>query len=189
MFYHQNVPGYRTFDQQKAKQMVSQMGGLTVELGTLSGYVSQQVMTALQTQWQNAGITVHVSDYQLSTLVQQCNGNKWQAMLQTVGAWDPAAGVGVGFRFQSTSPFSGVSDPQLDDLLNQAAGSTDPATRDATYSAASKLISDNAYAPFGLAFAQANLAAHGVHGPGLTTKIPPIAVDPGVRWDSVWKSQ
>jgi peptide/nickel transport system substrate-binding protein len=100
LFYHQNVLGYRTYDTQKAKQIVSQLGGLTVELGTLSGYVSQQVMTALQTP----------------------------------------AGVGVGFRFQSTSPFTGVSDPKLDDLLNQAAGSTDPVARDAAYSAASKLI-------------------------------------------------
>lgn len=189
LFYHQNVPGYRSYDPQKAKQIVSQLGGLTVELGTLTGYVSQQVMTALQTQWQNAGITVHTSNYQLSTLVQQFNGKTWQAMLQTAGAWDPAAGVGVGFRFQSTSPFSGVSDPKLDDLLNQAAATSDPAARDAAYSAAGKLISDNAYAPFGLAFAPANLAVQGVQGPGLTTKIPPIVVNPGVLWDEVWKSQ
>jgi peptide/nickel transport system substrate-binding protein len=189
LFYHQTVPGYRGPDPQRARQIVSEMGGLTVDLGTLGNYVAQQVMTALQTQWQNAGIKVNVKTYELSNLVQQFNSGKWQAMLQTAGAWDPASGVGVSFRFSSASPFSGVADPRLDDLLNQAAANVDPGGRDAAYTQAGKLISDNAYAPFGLAFAPANLAVAGVHGPGLTTKIPPIVVNTGVAWDEVWRTQ
>ena len=51
-----------------------------------------------------------------------------------------------------------------------------------------KLVSDKAYAPFMLAFAPANLAVKGVHGPGLTTKIPPVLVNTGVQWESVWMS-
>jgi peptide/nickel transport system substrate-binding protein len=168
---------------------VSQLGGLTVELGTLNAYVAQQVMTALQTQWQAAGITVTTKTYELSTLVQQFNSGQWQAMLQTAGAWDPASGVGVGFRFGSTSPFSGVADPQLDQLLDGAAATVDPAGRQRLYSEAGKYISDNAYAPFGLAFAAANISVPGVYGPGLTTKIPPIVVNAGVIWDEVWRVQ
>ncbi|GLY65579.1 ABC transporter substrate-binding protein [Amycolatopsis taiwanensis] len=187
LFHHPTVPGYRTFNLDKAKQIVQQLGGLTVQLGTLSGFVAQQVMTALQTQWQAAGINVRIDSYQLSTLVQQFNG-PWQAMLQTAGAWDPAAGVGVAFRFASTSPFTGVSDPHLDDLLNQAAAIVDPAQRDTIYQEAAKYISDKAYAPFGLAFATANLAVNGVYGPGLTTRIPSLAVNSGVWWDKVWRS-
>lgn len=188
LFHHETVPGYRTHDPAKAKQLVDELGGLSVELGTLGSYVAQQVMTALQTQWQEAGIKVKVDTYQLSTLVQQFNSGKWQAMLQTAGAWDPAAGVGVGFRFSSQSPFSGVADQQLEDLLNEAAASVDPRERDELYQRAGKYISDNAYAPFGLAFAPANLAVEGVHAPGLTTKIPPIVVNPGVIWEEAWKS-
>ena len=111
LFYHQSVPGYRGYDLAKAKQLVQQMGGITVKLGTLADYVARQVNIALQTQWRQAGINVTIEDYQLNTLVQQFNGGKWQAMLQTAGAWDPAAGVGVAFRFASTSPFTGVKDP------------------------------------------------------------------------------
>jgi peptide/nickel transport system substrate-binding protein len=110
-------------------------------------------------------------------------------MLQTAGAWDPASGVGVGFRFSSTSPFSGVSDPDLDKLLNDAAATIDPAEREQLYVKAAELIADKAYAPFGLAFAPANLAVAGVHGPGLTTKIPPIVVNSGVLWDKVWQEK
>jgi peptide/nickel transport system substrate-binding protein len=56
------------------------------------------------------------------------------------------------------------------------------------YAQAGKYISDNAYAPFGLAFAPANLATKGVYGPGLTTKIPPLVVNSGVIWDEVWRA-
>jgi peptide/nickel transport system substrate-binding protein len=189
LFHHPTVPGYRTFDLNKAKQIVQQLGGFTVEFGTQGNYVADQVATALQTQWQAAGITVHLDTYQLSTLVQRYNSGSWQAMLATAGAWDPAAGVGVGFRFSSTSPFSGVSDPHLDDLLDQAAGTLDPGRRDALYQEAATYISDQAYAPFGLAFASANLAVKGVYGPGLTTRIPPLVVNTGVLWDQVWRAR
>jgi peptide/nickel transport system substrate-binding protein len=189
LFHHETVEGYPTYDPERARQLVTELGGLTVELGTLRSYVAEQVMTALQTQWQAAGITISTETYELSTLVQQFNSGQWQAMLQTAGAWDPAAGVGVGFRFSSTSPFSGVSDPQLDQLLDAAAATVDPAERDRLYTQAGALISENAYAPFGLAFATANLATEGVYGPGLTTQIPPIVVNAGIIWDEVWRTQ
>ena len=120
LFYEQTVDGYPEYDLDKAKELVEELGGLTVKLGTISNYVATQINTALQTQWQEAGIEVEIEDYQLSTLIQQFTGGQWQAMLQTAGAWDPAAGVGVGFRFGSASPFSGVSDPALDELLADA---------------------------------------------------------------------
>ncbi|WP_372452571.1 ABC transporter substrate-binding protein [Pseudonocardia nigra] len=189
LFHHETVEGYPTYDLERAKELVTELGGLTVKLGTLGNYVAEQVMTALQTQWQDAGITVDIETYELSTLVQQFTSGEWQAMLQTAGAWDPAAGVGVGFRFAATSPFSGVADPELDRLLDAAAATIDPAERERLYVEAGRLISDNAYAPFGLAFAPANLAVEGVYGPGLTTKIPPIVVNTGVLWDEVWRVQ
>jgi peptide/nickel transport system substrate-binding protein len=188
LFHHETVEGYPAYDPERARQLVTELGGLTVELGTIGNYVAEQVMTALQTQWQQAGITVHTDSYELSTLIQEFNSGEWQAMLQTAGAWDPAAGVGVAFRFSSTSPFSGVRDPQLDSLLNQAAAAIDPAERERLYVEAGRHISANAYAPFGLAFAPANLATRGVYGPGLTTKIPPIVVNSGILWDEVWRA-
>ncbi len=189
LFYHQDVPGYRTYDLNRAKQLVRQLGGLTVDLGTLKNYVADEVDTALQSQWQAAGIKVAMHSDELNALIGDFNSGKWQAELQTAGAWDPAAGVGVPFRFESTSPFSGVSDPTLDNLLNQAGAAVDPSRRDSLYQQAGKLISDQAYAPYILAFAPANIAVTGVHGPGLTTKIPPVLVNSGVLWDQVWLSQ
>jgi peptide/nickel transport system substrate-binding protein len=188
LFHHAEVPGYKTYDLAKAKALVQELGGLKVTLGTLSNYLAEQVMSALQSQWQKAGIEVSIESYQLATLVQEFETDKWQAMLQTAGAWDPAAGVGVGFRFQSASPFSGVQDPELDQLLAQALATLDPQQREQVYLEAGKLISDKSYAPFLFAFAPANLAVKGVHGPGLTTKIPPVLVNTTVLWEEVWRS-
>lgn len=189
LFYHQKVPGYRTYDLDKARALVKQLGGLNIELGTLTVYTANQVMTALATQWEKAGIKVTTKSMQLPQLIQAFTGGKWDSMLQTAGAWDPAAGVGVSFRFASTSPFTGVKDPKLDSLFIQAAATTDYDKRDQLYQQAAKYISDKAYAPFGLAFAPANLAAKGVHGPGLTTPIPALAVNTQVLWDEVWREQ
>ncbi|MBX6390130.1 MAG: ABC transporter substrate-binding protein [Frankia sp.] len=187
LFYHQEVPGYRTYDLERAKQLVQELGGLEIKLGTLSAYLATRVMQALETQWEEAGIVVTTENYQLSTLIQAFTGGQWQAMLQTAGAWEPGAGVGPGFRFNSNSPFTGVKDPALDQMFVDAVAATDPAERDRIYQEIGKYISDNAYAPFGLAFAPANLAIEGVHGPGLTTKIPALLVNSGVIWDEVWR--
>lgn len=189
LFHHEEVQGYPEHDPERARKLVKELGGLDVTLGTLSTKMAERVMTALQTQWKEAGINVEIESYQLSTLIQQFNSGRWQAMLQTAGAWDPAAGPGVGFRFSSTSPYSGVSDPELDQLLDDAVATTDPAKRDGLYLEAAELIADKAYAPFGVAFAPANVAVKGVHGPGLDTKIPPIVVNTSVHWDEVWRER
>ena len=188
-FHEPEVEGYPEYDLEAAKALVEELGGLTVRLGTISNYVATQINTALQTQWQEAGIDVEINDYQLSGVIQEFTGGQWQAMLQTAGAWDPAAGVGVGFRFQSGVPYSGVDDPALDQLLTDASATVDEALRADLYRQAGELIAENFYAPFGLAFAPANISAVGVHGPGLTTKIPPILVNAGVIWDEVWQEQ
>jgi len=189
LFYHKSVPGYRSYDLAKAKQLVKELGGLTVQLGTTNIYTANQVMTALQTQWQKAGIKVTTHSYALNQVIQQFTSGSWNAMLQTAGAWDPAAGVGVAFRFASTSPFTGVKDPKLDQYFNEAGATTDPTKRDQDYLKAAEYISQKAYAPFGFAFSPANIAVKGVHGPGLTTPIPGLAVNTQVLWDQVWRAQ
>jgi peptide/nickel transport system substrate-binding protein len=94
LFYQQNVPGYPAYNLAKAKAIVQQLGGLTVDLGTINVLVANQSITALQTMWEQAGIKVTTHSYDLLPLINAFIGGKWQAMLQTDGSWDPAAGVG-----------------------------------------------------------------------------------------------
>ena len=115
------MPGYKTFDLEKAKQLVSELGGLQVTLGTINVLVAKQTIEALQSQWAKAGIKTKIESYDLAGLIKAFGG-KWQSMLQTAGAWDPAIGVGVAFRFNSQSPFTGVKDPELDKTLARRGG-------------------------------------------------------------------
>jgi peptide/nickel transport system substrate-binding protein len=93
LFYKPTVPGYKTFDLEKAKQLVSEMGGLQVTLGTINVLVAKQTIEALQSQWAKAGIKTKIESYDLAGLIKAFGG-KWQSMLQTAGAWDPASASG-----------------------------------------------------------------------------------------------
>lgn len=186
LFYHKTVPGYRTYDLAKAKQLVHSLGGLSFSMSAGNTPAYTGVMKALQTEWEHAGMHVKILPEELALELKQYRTNDWQSSLVHGGSWDPATGLGLGLRFASNSPYSGTSDPKLDKLLQQGKTSANTATRDQTYQEIAKYLSDNAYAVFGLAVPSANVVVKGVHGPGLTTKIPgglnliPI-------WTETWK--
>jgi peptide/nickel transport system substrate-binding protein len=188
LFYEPVVPGYLTYDLAKAKALVRQLGGLSISLGTINTPVAISLNEALQTEWQQAGIKVKLSDYDLTGLIGAFTRGKWQAMLQTAGAYDPGTGVGVSFRFASTSPFTGVHDPKLDAMLNAASATTDNSARQREYAAANAYIAKQAYGPFLFPIAGYNIAAQGVGGPGLTTAIPSTDVNPEVLWQYVYNN-
>jgi peptide/nickel transport system substrate-binding protein len=185
LFYSATVPGYPTYDLAKAKALVKSLGGLNVNFFTLASPVNQNFMEALQTLWKQAGINASIHLYSLAGLIQQFDTKKWQAALQTAGAWDPAGGVGLGFRFLSASPFSGVHDPNLDKLILGGQAAVDPSQRKALYDQAAAYIAKMAYGPFLFPLASWNVAAHGVQGPGLTTSIPSVVVNTAPLWQDV----
>jgi peptide/nickel transport system substrate-binding protein len=187
LFHHamHSVDGYRTYDLERAKSIVHELGGIQVKLGTLRSFVAEQVVTALQSQWQAAGIEVSIGLYEMSGMIGQFTGGEWNAMLQTSGSYDPEAGASVSFRFRSDQRYTGVHDENLDRILDTAAGLFDVAERERLYVDAAKHISDNAYAPFLLAFAPTQLAVRGIRGPGLTTEIPPVFINTAVLWQDV----
>src|SRR5690625_2755782 len=202
LFHTGPVDGYREYDPAKAQEIVDEIGGLTVVFGTTDTGVAPQVTTALQSQWREAGIDVEIDAKALGDVITDFVAGEWEAMLQTAGAWDPATGIGVNVRFGSTSPYSGTPLPEeatsaadalangyrteLDDLLAEAAGTVDPDERARLYQEIAKYISDEAYAPFGMAFSPAQVMRNGVHGPGLTTPIPAFAVNTAVHYDRAW---
>jgi peptide/nickel transport system substrate-binding protein len=185
LFYEPTVPGYPGYNLAKAKALVKQLGGLTVSLGTISVTTAVESTDAIAAQWEQAGVKVTVSDFPLTGLIQAFTSGKWQAMLQTAGAWDPAIGTGVGFRFDSHSPFTGVHDPKLDALLEGAAGSLKASVRAKDYAAAAEYIAKNADGPFLFSYAPDQIFAKNVVGPGLSAPLPAIAVSATVLWQDV----
>jgi peptide/nickel transport system substrate-binding protein len=189
--YKQNIPGYQGYDPNLAKQLIQQSGldKVTIQLGTIALSTAQESMQALATQWEAAGLHVKQTSWPLSGLISafEANGGKsWQSMVQTAGAYDPAGGIGVGFRFNSLSPFSGVHDKQLDTLLQKAASSPDLAVRCPFYDQAAEYIAKNYYGPFYFAFSPANISVHGVAGPGISSPLPSVAVVPTIPWEDVY---
>jgi peptide/nickel transport system substrate-binding protein len=190
--YQQHVPGYQGYNPTLAKQLVQQSGldKVTINLGTISSsQVAVETTQALATEWAAVGIKTTLQSYVLNSLIQafyKNNGKWWQSMVQTAGAFDPAGGIGVSFRFSSMSPFSGVHDPTLDTMLNQAQGSTNLPTRCNFYHQAQEYIAKNYYGPFYFSLNPTNVSAKGIGGPGLTSAVPAVAVTPTIPWESVW---
>jgi peptide/nickel transport system substrate-binding protein len=185
LFYQQDVPGYRTYNLAKAQAAVKAAGGVTVDLMATQSSVTQTVLEALQTMWQAAGMKVTIHVDQLPSVIQQFESKTWEASLQTAGAFDPAAGLGVNFRFGSASIFSGVHDPALDKIFANATSTLNTSSRQTLYDQAAEYISQNAYAPFLFPVNGWNIAAKDVAGPGLTTLIPASAVRPEILWARV----
>ena len=189
LFYEQTVPGYISYDLAKAKALVASIpGGLSFQLGTISVPTATEMDEAIQTEWQAAGMHVTLASWDLTGLIGAFLGGKWQSMLQTAGAYDPGTGVGVCFRFCSTSPFTGVWDTHLNDLLIAAASTTNQATRKSLYDQAAAYIAVNAYGPFLFPIAGYNIAEHGVGGPGLSSPLPVTDVNPEILWQYVYNN-
>ncbi len=186
LFYEPVVPGYIGYNLAKAKALVKEVGGLNITLYTITSPVAEALDEALQTQWQAAGMKVTLKTFDLTGLISTFQSHKWQAFLQTAGAYDPGTGVGVAFRFSSVSPFTGVWDKKVDSLINAAASTIDNSQRAKDYADLNAYIAKQAYGPFLFPIAGYNIAAKGVYGPGLTTPIPTIVVLPGILWQDVY---
>ncbi len=143
---------------------------------------------AIQTEWVQAGMKVTLQSWDLTGLIGAFTQGKWQAMLQTAGAYDPGTGVGVAFRFSSHSPFTGVFDPKLDTLLNNAAGTVDQTQRKSLYDQAAAYIAQNAYGPFLFPIAGYNMASKGIGAPGLTSPLPVTDVNPEILWQYAYNN-
>jgi len=188
LFYEPTVPGYITYNLAKAKALVKDVGGISISLKTITSPVAQTLDEGLAEMWEAAGMKVSLQNYDLTGLISVFLSGKWQAFLQTAGAWDPEGGVGVAFRFGSTSPFTGVHDPKIDSLLAQAGGTLSMALRKQYNDELNAYIAKEAYGPFLFPIAGYNIAEHGVYGPGLTTPIPSMAVLPEILWQYVYNN-
>lgn len=190
--YEPTVPGYQGYDPTLAKKLIQESGlnKVTFQLGTInSSTVAIDSTEALRTEWDALGMHVNIASWNLTELISafETNGGKnWQSMIQTAGAFDPAAGVGVGFRFDSNSPFSGVHSTTLDNLLTQAQSSPNLSTRCKYYDQAAAYIAKNYDGPFYFTPNPINLSVKGIGGPGLTSPLPAVALAPTIPWEDVY---
>lgn len=179
LFYEPTVPGYRGYDLAKAKAIVKQLGGLKFTLGTFESSSTDDIITALKSEWSQAGIDATLNPQNFDAMVDGFNSGNWQASLQLIGGVDPALGYGLSFRYESGAPISGISDPALDKLINAGLGTLNQSKRAAIYRQAFHLIAEKAYSPFLFTLPAYNISARSVHGTGLTS------TEPEVLWEDV----
>ena len=182
------MPGYRTYDLAKARALVRQLGGLSFNLFTLDVPTSVNLLEGLQTEYQQAGMKVTLSEYDLSSLIEAFLSRRWTIALQTAGSWDPASGVGIAFRFSSASPTSGVHSPRLDTLIDDAANATTYRRRQTFYNAAAAYIAKNALGPFLFGLDSNNVVVRGAGAPGLSTLLPTVSDTPQVLWQYAYNN-
>ena len=165
LFYQPKVPGYRTYDLAKAKDLVHQLGGLHFDMDVFNLPFVVQTADALQAQWQKAGINVTLTPVNLTQFIETFRSGQWTSFLTIAGSYDPAVGtLSVDNSFMSASPFSGVHNQTLDAMLNQAASTLNASQRATDYRNIFKYLSDNAYGVFMFNFAVFNMYTKNVVG-------------------------
>ncbi|MBO0700624.1 MAG: ABC transporter substrate-binding protein, partial [Zavarzinella sp.] len=128
-FYKQRNKYFPAYNLAKAKALVQQLGGLSVNLSTTTNtaYWTTEV-EALSTMWEAAGIKVNIQDNTLQQMLQITFNHTWQAIDSNWGNnIDPSINDPQFFR--TGGPFSGVSDPTLDKLFNESSATASPAAR------------------------------------------------------------
>lgn len=177
LYYEPKVPAYRTYNLNKAKALVKQLGGLSVQLGCTNALIDDEIDDALKSEWAKAGIKTTLSQYDLQPLVQEFRSGKWQAMTQNAGGTDPALAKGLAFRWAGNAPFTGVHDPVLDQMVTKGL-TLNPTSHAATtlYDQIWNYIAKKAYSPILFWVPDYSLTVHGVSAPGLTSPLAGLQV-------------
>lgn len=186
LFYMPNVSGYPTYNLDKAKALVKQLGGLSFSAVVPASSTDDLLLELLQSQWAQAGMQVTLTDEPLPGMIQLFLSHKYQAVVNTTGALDPAIGAGVNFRFLPGSIFDGVNAPTLTQVLLKAESTLSPAGRQNLYAQAAKIIAKNAYMLFLFTFESYTVAKKGVTGPGITSAVPMVDNIQQIKWQDVF---
>lgn len=146
-FYEPKVPGYRTYNLAKAKQLVKQVGGINTTISAPSTSNEEvQLMEAIAAEWSAAGIKVKIEPEPLGTVIQQYQTKSWGASLAGAGGPDPDIGIqGLAAHVGCNGPLSGTCDKQLNALITKSSSEQNEAQRAVTFKKIFSLISNKAY--------------------------------------------
>jgi peptide/nickel transport system substrate-binding protein len=180
LFYEWKVPGYDSYNLAKAQALVTQIGGLTVNLQTTSNTVYWSTEAeALASQWALAGIKTTIQVTSLLQLEVSLKDGNWQAADSNWGNYaDPA--LALPNYFSSTGPFTGTHDGSLDGLMNKGAELISPTLRFKIYQQIYEHMATQADAVFMYQKKLFTVALKSVHG--LPTN------QPNNYWENVWLS-
>jgi ABC-type transport system substrate-binding protein len=116
-YYEKTVPGYKGYNLAKAKQLVSQLGGLTVTIQTTGNTQTMLTETeAIGSEWKAAGIQTTITENALTTTIKNIEDGDWESFDAAWGCGvDPASCIPQ--NFDSKGLFTGSHDSVLDGLI------------------------------------------------------------------------
>lgn len=125
-YYMRNNPYFHQYNLKKAKALVKQLGGLSVNLSTTlnSAFWINEVQ-AIATMWQQAGIQVNIQDNSLQQMLAITFAGSWQAIDENWGhSVDPA--INDPEFFGTTAAFTGNHNAALNAQLVRAEATNNP---------------------------------------------------------------
>jgi peptide/nickel transport system substrate-binding protein len=148
LFFKSKVPGSRGYDPARARQLVREVGGITVTLQTImNSQASATEAEALAAQWNAVGINTKIQVNPLPTTLQNFKAHSWEAFDGTNTATvDP--GNSLSQTFQTGGSLSGTADATLDRLLAQGLATNNQAKRAIIYAQVNQRIDTQADAIF-----------------------------------------
>ncbi|WP_035281359.1 ABC transporter substrate-binding protein [Brevibacterium album] len=130
------VEGYPRFDQEGARSLVDELGGLSFDLQISANPENTRTAQAIEAQWRTVGIDARIRPTDQPTLVENAFAHDFDALLyRWRGAMDPDGNVNRWFNSALATPdapssnYNLVSDEELDGLMLAAAAERDPQAR------------------------------------------------------------
>ncbi|MBK4739316.1 ABC transporter substrate-binding protein [Noviherbaspirillum pedocola] len=179
---HEKVDGYPNYDLKKSQELLEAVGKpVNITLSVQLGPLALQTGQVLQQMWKRAGVNVEIKQFEQVQHIQNAISNQFEASLfRWPGRADPDLNVYQFFKSDSPRNYARFSDPKMDQLLEKARRTTDPAQRDVVYKSISDLLTQQMPYLFLNYYTSYMLATPKVHG---IQKVP----DGLLRVDSVWK--
>ena len=139
MGYYHDIEGI-PYDPDGAKALFEELGvdGMTIPLVTSDYAHRQKMATELQAELAKYGITLVISTVQNSALVElNTSDGHTNGVEMYISSWTPGKNADYMYRNPHYSTggrnYSHLQDPEVDALIDAAAGETDPAKRDQLY--------------------------------------------------------
>jgi peptide/nickel transport system substrate-binding protein len=143
------VDGYTTYDPDRAREIVDELGGLSFVLQFTNNAGSARVAQALEAQWGYVGIDARVRPTDQPTLVEDALAHDFDAMMfRWRGSMDPNGNTTPWLHSSLATPdvpsanYNLVDDKELDALMMDAAGELDQDVRKEKYRAVSERLAE-----------------------------------------------